>query len=276
MNTPTGDSVKSDKHPIEVKAKVRFIDNWHSFVTAVAPVLTVGSFVVGFLFSAHQAKQTADETRAAQWREALQKVTFDEPSLVSTAFIMETFDDDDDFKSSARQIERTILYQTERPETFDLVFFNMLSNLQDAGDVNDTLQVGSSIQERLTQLWQAAVKSGLKGAEPQTFDYFIRKPARFYSPVTQSAQLNRVYVLLWQWDSFSHGIACFFDRTDNECPHPALTGVRFDTVTIVQQESPVKAPATTALKVVAACEVDRDQALGTFYCKNDTDDSVGQ
>jgi hypothetical protein len=288
MNTSSEDPVEPSKQPIEVKAKVRFVDNWHTFVTAIAPVLTVGSFVVGFLFNAHQAKLTAAENaaqvqltendkQAAAWRSALQKVAFDEPSLISTAFLMETFDSNanPDVQSSARQIERTVLYQTQRPETFDLVFFNMLPNLQTSDDWNETLEVGNSIQMGLTQLWQAATKQHLTGSEPQTFEYFLMKPTRFYSAKTQSAELNRVYVLLWQWDTFSAGVACFFDTSDTDCTHPALTGVHFDTVTIVKQDS-LKAPPSVPLKVVAACDVDRDQALGTYYCKNDVDGSVEQ
>jgi len=282
-STPPENPVEGDKHPIEVKAKVRFVDNWHTFVSVVAPVLTVVSFVVGFLFNAHQAKLTAeenaaqikltkDEANAAAWRAALQKVTFDEPSLVSTAFLMETFDGDADadIQNSARQIERTVLYQTQRPETFDLVFFNMLPNLRTSDDWNELLSVGSSIQVGLTQMWQAAIKQHLTGSEPQTFEYFLMKPTRFYSPKTQSAELNRVYVFLWQWDTFSHGVACFFDKTDTDCTHPSPIGVRFDTVTIVKQEG-LKVPPSVSLKMVPACDVDRDQALGTYYCRNDPD-----
>jgi len=288
MNTSPEDPVQSDKHPIEVKAKVRFVDNWRSFVSAVTPIFAVLSFVLGFLFNAHQAKLTAAENaaqeqlaqndkQAAAWRSALQKVTFDEPSLVSTAFLMETFDDAGDagVKSSARQIERTVLYQTQRPETFDLVCYNMLPNLQTSDDWNETLEVGNTIQAGLTQLWQAAIKQHLTGSEPKTFEYFLMKPTRFYSPDTQGTELNRVYVLIWQWDTFSHGVACFFDTTDSDCTHPPLTGVRFDTVTIVKQPS-LKAPPSVSLKVVAACDVDRDQALGTYYCKNDSDNSGAQ
>jgi hypothetical protein len=302
MNTPSEDPVEPENRPIQVKAKVRLVDNWHTFVSAVAPILTVASFVIGFLFNAHQAKltqaqaaaqaqqaaadaralakQTADETNAAAWRSALQKVTFDESSLVSTAFLMETFDGNPDanVKNSALQIERTVLYETQRPETFDLVFFNMLPNLQTSDDWNNTLPVLNAIQMGLTQLWRAAIKQHLTGSEPQTFEYFLMKPTRFYSPKTQSAELNHVYVLIWQWDTFSAGVACFFDTSDNDCQHPAATGVHFETVTIVKQEPPhsLKAPPSVQLKIVETCDVVRDQALGTYYCKNAPDNSGAQ
>jgi hypothetical protein len=288
MNTSSEDPVEGDKHPIEVKAKVRLVDNWRNFVSAVTPIFAVLSFILGFLFNAHQAKLTAAENakqeqlaqndkQAAAWRSALQKVTFDEPSLVSTAFLMETFDGatDPNITTSARQIERTVLYQTQRPETFDLVFYNMLPNLQNSADWNETLEVGNTIQAGLTQMWQAAIKQHVTGAEPKTFEYFLMKPTRFYSPDTQSVELNHVYVLIWQWDTFSHGVACFFDTTDSDCTHPSLDGIRFDTVTIVNQES-LKAPPSVSLKVVAACDVDRDQALGTYYCKNNQDNGATQ
>ena len=166
----------------------------------------------GTLYSAANLAVTAEETKAAQWRQALQTVNFNESGLIPTAFLMQSFEDDSRYGNSARQIEQTVLEQTNQPQTFDLVFGNMLANMQTAEQVNAVIDVGHQIDSRLYSLWWEAVKAKPKGSEPLTFEYFLQKPERFYPADTQQTQLNHTLVLIWQLDTFSAGLACVWVR----------------------------------------------------------------
>ncbi len=118
----------------------------------------------GTLYSAANLAVTAEETKAAQWRQALQTVNFNESGLIPTAFLMQSFEDDSRYGNSARQIEQTVLEQTNQPQTFDLVFGNMLANMQTAEQVHAVIDVGHQIDSRLYSLWWEASQQSRRAA----------------------------------------------------------------------------------------------------------------
>ncbi len=250
-----------------VKKPSSLLSRCEPLMTAISPLIAVLSFVSGTWFSAHQLRQTTAETRAADWRSALQKVGFDEANLVPTAFLMESFDDDPNFKGQARQIEQTVLEQTGRPENFDLIFGNMMSNVRTAEDVNGAIEVGRSLGEELYGLWKMAAKGTLSGNEPKTFEYFLRRPERFYEAPGQKTQLERAYVVLWELDTFSQNLSCVVDGSQSDCSHVDPKTLNLDRLMVVNYPLP---GVTATVRQMTTCRVHRDVAESAYAC----DDAV--
>lgn len=246
-----------------VRKPLSFLSMCQPLMTLISPLVAVLSFVSGTWFSAHQMRETVTETRAADWRSALQKVGFDEASLVPTAFLMESFDGDPAYKGQARQIEQTVLEQTGRPENFDLIFGNMMANARTADDVNGAVEVGRSLGEELYGLWRAAAKGTLAGDEPKTFEYFLRKPERFYATAAQKTQLERAYVVLWELDTFSQNLSCVADATQGDCSHVDPKKLNLDRLMVVNYPLP---GATGTVRQMATCRVHRDVAESAYAC----------
>jgi hypothetical protein len=260
--------------------KVRFLDRCQPWLTVLSPIIAVLSFFAGTLYSAANFHQTEEATAAqqkaaeaqqaaewaGQWRQALQTVGFSETNLIPTAFLMQSFEDDPQYGSSARQIERTALDQTSAPQTFDLVFDNMLANLHTPDQVNDLIDIGHELDRQLYGLWQEAAQGQLKGSEPKTFAYFLQNPGRFYPAKAQQPQLNRALVLMWQLDTFSSGMACVWG-TDPGCPHPPLKELKLDDVLIVNTPLPNGASVPATLRQMTTCTVEPNELEAGYHCK---------
>jgi hypothetical protein len=255
------------------------MEKFKLWLPVISPIIAVLSFFAGTMVSAANIFQTTEATRvakveaqASQWQQSLQKVSFSEDDLIITAFLMQNFEDDEQYGSSARQIERTVLQRAKQPETFDVVYSNMLSNLKTTDQVNETIDIGRQIDSRLYALWQAASKGQLAGGEPKTFEYFLQKPDRFYSPDTEQAQLNQVFVLMWQLDTFSQGMACVWGATDGACPHPPLKGLKVNKLFVLNSAVPTGIAGSEAPKTYTTCVVHRDETQVGFRCDNNVAD----
>jgi hypothetical protein len=246
--------------------KVRFVERCQPWMTVVSPIIAVLSFFAGTLYSAANLAETAEATKAAQWRQALQTVTFSESGLIPTAFLMQSFEDDARYGSPARQIEQTVLEQTSQPQTFDLVFGNMLANMQTPDQVNEVIDVGHQLDSRLYSLWWEAKTGKLEGKEPTTFEYFLQKPDRFFPAGTQQAELNRALVLMWQLDTFSEGLACVWG-TGAGCPHPPLQKLNLEHLMVVNYALPKAESVPATLKQLATCAVELSETQAGYHCR---------
>jgi hypothetical protein len=266
--------VPSENSPAECQAnptqpkpgKLRLVERCQPWMTIVSPIIAVLSFFAGTLYSAANLAETAEATKAAQWRQALQTVTFSESGLIPTAFQMQSFEDDSRYGSSARQIEQTVLEQTNQPQTFDLVFGNMLANMQTPDQVNEVIDVGHQLDSRLYSLWWEATRGKLEGNEPTTFEYFLQKPDRFFPAAAQQAQLNHALVLMWQLDTFSEGLACVWGKGSG-CPHPPLKELNLDHLMVVNYAIPKEGDAPATLRQLATCAVELSEAEAGYHCK---------
>lgn len=267
MDPETTQDAAQDSSATITEVRVRLLDKCRPLLPVISPIIAVLSFMSGTFFSAYQQRNATAQSRAAAWREALQKVAFDENNLVPTAFLMESFDEDPDYKSSARQIERNVLEQTNRPATFDLIFWNMVNGLRTPDEVNDAVDVGRALDERLYSMWEDAVKQPLGGGDPQTFEYFLQHPERFYPAKSQTADRDRAFVLIWQLDTFSQALACMFTPADDTCPHPAFKDLTsFDNLYIINHPLPPSS-ALQGIKLLSSCAVHQNPAHATFYCE---------
>lgn len=174
-----------------------------------APILTilagVLSFVAGFAFNTYTERNKAEEVKAEQWRLALEKVGFDESSLLPTAYLMDSFGGDSVYHDQARAVEAAALLRTNDPHKFDLMFAVMLRHTSDAGQI-ELVRMARTLSLELKGLYsQSPSKSSL------SFNQFLITPKDAFKDMSSPDSINaynRMLVLLWEIDSYSQGFQC--------------------------------------------------------------------
>lgn len=238
-------------------------------VTCVATIMietrstrgTVRDAQAQLALTQQQMLSNQQEALRTDWRDALQKVGFDEANLVPTAFLMESFNDDPEHRPQARKIEYTVLERTNQPDFFDLIYWDLVPNLDSAGELNDMAEIGRSLNQRLRSLWQAAPEGHGK-----SYAVFLQHPEQFYPPKTQQAKLQSVLVLMWELDSFSAGFGCVLNANESDCPHFPQNELRLGDLMLVNQTVPALGTGQGAITSATTCDVGRDDAQGGFAC----------
>lgn len=257
--------------------KVRFVEKCQPWLTALSPIVAVLSFFAGTLYSAANLEETTAATQAGQWRQALQTVNFDEKNLISTAFLMQSFEDDAQYGGPARQIEQTVLGQTTQPATFDLVYFNMLAGLKTPDQIGDLTDVGINLKNRLYSLYNAynaEMKAKQPNSQPVSIDDFMQKPMQLYTTAAQRDELNRVLVVMWELDSFSDGMACVWGAphdSGDRCPRVPLNGMDLSGLLIVNHAVPAVSGANLP-QAHTTCPVESAMTTqGGYECGSGSD-----
>jgi hypothetical protein len=178
-----------------------------------APLLTILvaaiSFLGGIFFNAFSAREKAAEDKVEQWRRALEKVSFDEPSLLTTAYLMDSFSAQSAYHDQARAIEAEALARTNDPHKFDLMFAIMLRHTSNDDEI-DLVRMARTLSIELRGLHnKASSSSNLKFAD------FLMNPKQAYP--TESGSYKRTLVLLWEIDSISQGFRCSWTRSSPSC-----------------------------------------------------------
>jgi hypothetical protein len=180
-------------------------------LNSLAPILTILvaaiTFVGGIVINVISSNHSAQESQREQWRQALEKVSFDESNILQSAFLMESFAADPHYNDGARAIEAEALTRTNVPATFDLVFSTMLQHVSNR-DQAHIVRAASALSIELRELYSKA---------PQGVDFktFLMHPDAVYS--LESTSYRRTLVILWEIDSISEGFQCSWE-TSNDCP----------------------------------------------------------
>ncbi len=202
------------------------MDRYQQFVPLITALITVLSFFSGILLTAYQARKSSVEAENSEWRSSLQKISFEEKDLVPSAFLLESFTNSrlEQYKYEARQLQISMLDRTARPEVFDLVFQSMLTDARTAEDVRDMLGVGINLDAHLKNVYAMSLKK-LPIASRPAFETFLKQPLAVLDvdghPLTDTEKttLNRLYVLMWELDTFSDGMDCIWNTQSQGCPH---------------------------------------------------------
>lgn len=259
--------------PVHSPVSRVLVERCQPFIPVITALVTVLSFFSGILLTTFQAHKSAVEAENTEWRDSLQKISFEEKDLVPSAFLLESFiySRSQQHKDQARQLQISMLDRTTRPEIFDLVFGSMLSDARNADDVHDILGVGVNLNGHLRNLYAAAIK-GLPGGAKPPLESFLKQPQAVLDadghPLTEQdkTMLNRLYVLMWELDSFSDGMNCIWNTASNSCPHlqTAVEGV--DQVLLVNHTvSPVHGPKT--FPSLSTCSVQHAELEKEYTCE---------
>jgi len=217
-----------------------------------APLLTILvaaiSFVGGIVFNALSARQKEVETKAEEWRLALEKVNFEQENLLTTAYLMDSFGADTEYHDQARQIEVEALIRTTDPTIFDLMFSTMLRHSTNQ-DQPDLLQVARALSIELDTLYESSPSSG-----KLTLVDFLEHPENAYDPTSNRYQ--RTLCLLWEIDSISDYLR---KAWAGQYPGTALSpgGLDFRNVFLVNRPMPssVLHPPTNPPQYFKTCKV---------------------
>jgi len=201
---------------------IRTLNKSAPILTIVAGALT---FLAGFAFNAYTEKSKAQEAKEEQWRLALEKVGFDESSLLPTAYLMDSFGVGSAYHDQARAVEAGALLRTNDPHKFDLMFAVMLRHTTDADQI-ELVRTARTLSLEMKGLYSQSPSKNSLG-----FNDFLMRPKDAYKDVSSPGSLdeyNRVLVLLWEIDSYSQGFQCSWTH-DTRCtpltPPKDLSGI---------------------------------------------------
>ena len=199
----------------------------------ILPLITAAGSLLGALFggiyTVHRSQLSQQDQQMTEWRGALERVKFDQDSLITSAYLLESYEGTD-HDEPARKLQISMLKSATKPETFDMIFQNMLSdaarNKTDKGQdvVTDLLDVDRTLTARLQTLWTNASRNlNLPPDQAKSYyEAFLQNPTQFFG-ASQQTDLNRTLILIWELDTFSNGMDCIWNSKNNaknkECPH---------------------------------------------------------
>jgi hypothetical protein len=257
-------------------------------------LLAVLSFVCGGLFSVWETNQNEMNTRAGQWRTAVQSVGMDEQSLARSAFLLFSFDlpqsnddansfwesirqhlggaaDDGSYKSQARKVEVEMMDRTNQPETFDLIFSNMLSGT--SANVPDDLEVFFDLQGKLIEHLETLCEVSKKNLSTEScvgkqLETFISDPIPFFDKADHE-RLNETLIVLWKLDTLSNGMYCVWtDLSNPECPHYSGEPQGTRDMLLVNWQIPNGRDNYPGFNVIHTCQVHHPFQEHDYMCVN--------
>ncbi len=253
-----------------------WFDKCQALVPIISPIIAVLSFFSGTIFSAYQAQKSTRSAEDNEWRQSLQKATFSDSDMIPSAFLLESFYNSSvySYREQARELQFVMLDRTSQPEVFDLVFQNMLRDaasrevaaptvVQDT--VHDMLSVGATLNEHIRTMYATAIPEAASRAKT-TLDMFLSDPRPFFGSTPQDqGRLNRLYVLMWELDTFSDGMNCVWNTNHSDCPH--LKGDVDGTAQVFLMNHPVPQASGHGpqFRTYSTCAVHHAPEAG-YYC----------
>ena len=207
-----------------------WMEKCQTLVPVISPIIAVLSFFSGTFFSAYQVKKSSLSAEDSEWRQSLQKATFNEADMIPSAFLLESFFKSPvyNYREQARALQLVMLDRTSQPEVFDLIFQNMLrdatsrevADLPSAQEtISDILGVGATLDEHVNTIYESAFPSPAQRNQTH-IDVFLKDPKPFFTDsADDKARLNRLLLLMWELDTFSNGMNCVWNTKDSDCPH---------------------------------------------------------
>ena len=212
---------------INPAARVDLMIQKFSRYQVILPLITAAGSLLGALFggwyTVHISQMSQKDRQMTEWRSALERVKFDQDSLITSAYLLESYEGTD-HDEPARKLQISMLIGTTKPDTFDMIFKNMLSDAarnktQNGQDVvTDLLDVDRILTGRLQTLWTNASRNLPPDQPKPTYDEFLENPTRYFDASHQT-DLNRTLILIWELDTFSSGMNCIWNSKKNDCPH---------------------------------------------------------
>ena len=178
-------------------------------LSKLVPLLTIVVGLLSFVAGLWVNTQNANQNRQEQWRQALEKVSFDEPNILTTGFLMESFAADPEYSDQARSIQAEALTRTNVPATFDLIFQSMLEATTNRDDQLHLVRVAEALSIELSQLHRSTKSTS-------DFQTFLMHPDQAFDP--RSPSYARTLTLLWELDTVSHGLYCSWAKACPEYP----------------------------------------------------------
>ena len=233
------------------------------------PLITAAGSLLGAIFGGiynlHSSQLSQADQQMTEWRSALQQVKFDEDNLITSAYLLASYENTD-HDEEARRLQITVLQHATKAATFDVIFQKMLTDAASSKTehaqevVTDLLEVDRSLSDRLQTLWTDASHNPSNGQSIPTYDQFLKNPAAFF-PASQQADLHRALVLIWELDTFSNGMDCIWNSTSSkDCPHFSKPLREANGMLLLNYNA-------SNFKTIAACHVQTSGGEDQYECE---------
>lgn len=249
------------------------IAKYQVIVPLLSAAISVFSVTVGACYTAYQIRASQADLSLTEWRTALQQIKFEETSFVTSAFLLESYKGTP-HEEQARTLQIAMLNRTSQPETFDLIFQDILSDTSKYGKdsdetkevITDLLDVTRTINEHLETLWLGAKHDMPPNVIAPTYEEFLENPTPFFNQ-TNHADLNETLVLMYELDTFSNGMDCIWNTSNHSCPHLSETIPNNEGLLLMNYMVTPKSTGSPLFRTINTCSVHHAVGVQEFECK---------